>query len=154
MKEIQRIRVIKNKKKISYRCSRCEKCSNGHMVLHSQNVDDFSFKHSPFNMCPYATTIPKILNTNRRCIRCRRRSNQTFKQQLGMAWSCETCESKTLHFVTRDYILPLTIECDMVSFKKKGSIGICWQCALCKSCIVSEVSLCERNNVTFYCPFC
>ena len=155
MKEIQRIRVIKDdKQNISYRCSRCERFSNGRAVLHNQCVDDFSFRHSSFNACPYTTPLPKILNTNKRCIRCRQQRDETFKRHLGMVWSCETCESNTLHFVTRNYIMPLTIDCDMVSFKKKGSIGICWQCAFCTSCIVSEVSLRKRKNVTFYCPFC
>ena len=152
MKEIQRIRVIKNDKQISYRCSRCERFSNGLTVLHNQNINDFSFRHSPFNVCPYAK-LPKILNTNKKCIRCRQKRNRTFRQHLGIMWSCETCESKTLHFITKNYVMPLTIDCNMVSLKE-SSIGICWQCALCRSCIISEISLHERKNVTFYCPFC
>ena len=151
MKEIKRLRIVKNGNIMSYRCSRCERFTRDKIVAHCQRLDDFRFKHTPFNECPYAI-LPKFMNTYKRCVRCHQNYNTTFRQNLGTVWVCENCESKTLHFITKNYVLPLTVECDDFSFK--NSIGICWQCKLCRSCIISEVFLNDKQNITFYCPFC
>ena len=150
MKEIKHIKVVTNGKLIVYNCSRCQRFTK-QFVAHRQSLYDFNFKHSPFNECPYAT-LPKFMNTYKRCIRCHQKQNPTFRQNLGAIWTCKNCESKTLHFVTKDYVLPLMIECD--EFSLKNSIGICWQCKRCKSCIISEYFLDDKKNVTFYCPYC